>query len=166
MLYILSVTAAASQQPCAELKRAVHRAELESCGHAVASPPEPLTGLPIAIPVEIAVPLPQRHLCLCIGAGLLAGVMTASLWEMALKVSIGRLQVDLAELERLIPHQGFRWLPIRNAHRLVLGNLESDGNHRDPLERLLVCPSRTEPMLLLTADRQLQRYGNTVNVIG
>jgi len=92
-------------------------------------------------------------------------VSQASLWEMAIKVSIGRLQVDLAELERLIPLQGFRWLPIRNAHLLAVGNLESGGDHRDPFDRLLVCQSRTEPMLLLTADRQLQRYGNTVNVI-
>jgi PIN domain nuclease of toxin-antitoxin system len=146
--------------------RVVHRVELESCGHAVASPPEPLTGLPIAIPIEIAVPLPQQHLCLCIGAGLLAGVTTASLWEMAIKMSIGRLLVDLPELERLIPLQGVRWLPIRNAHLLAVGSLESDGDHRDPFDRLLVCQSRTEPMLLLTADLQLQRYGNTVNVIG
>jgi hypothetical protein len=29
-----------------------------------------------------------------------------------------------------------------------------------------VCQSRTEPMLLLTADRQLRAYGTTVNVIG
>ena len=32
--------------------------------------------------------------------------------------------------------------------------------------RLLVCQSRTEPMLLLTADRQLGRYGTTVNLVG
>lgn len=92
-------------------------------------------------------------------------VSQASLWEMAFKVSISRLQVDLTELERLIPHQGFRWLPIRNAHLLAVGSLEADGEHRDPFDRLLVCQSRTEPMLLLTADRQLQRYGNTVTVI-
>ena len=41
-------------------------------------------------------------------------VSQASLWEMAIKASIGRLQVDLPELERLVPLQGFRWLPIRN----------------------------------------------------
>ena len=93
-------------------------------------------------------------------------VSQASLWEMAIKVSIGRLQVDLSELERLIPQQGFRWLPIRNGHLLAVGSLEADGEHRDPFDRLLVCQSRTEPMLLLTADRQLQRYGNTVTVIG
>ena len=93
-------------------------------------------------------------------------VSQASLWEMAIKVSIGRLQVDLPELERQVPLQGFRWLPIRNAHLLAVAELEADGDHRDPFDRLLVCQSRTEPMLLLTADCQLRRYGNTVNVIG
>ncbi len=93
-------------------------------------------------------------------------VSQASLWEMAIKVSIGRLQVDLPELERQVPLQGFRWLPIRNAHLLAVAELEADGDNRDPFDRLLVCQSRTEPMLLLTADRQLGRYGNTVNVVG
>ncbi len=93
-------------------------------------------------------------------------VSQASLWEMAIKVSIGRLQVDLPELERQVPLQGFRWLPIRNAHLLAVAELEADADDRDPIDRLLVCQSRTEPMLLLTADRQLRCYGNTVNVIG
>ena len=92
-------------------------------------------------------------------------VSQASLWEMAIKVSIGRLQVDLAELEHQVPLQGFRWLPIRNTHLLAVAELECDGDHRDPFDRLLVCQSRTEPMLLLTADRQLGRYGNTVTVL-
>jgi hypothetical protein len=47
---------------------------------------------------------------------------------------------------------GFRWLPIRNSHLLAVAELETDGEHRDPFDRLLVCQSRTEPMLLLTAD--------------
>ena len=55
---------------------------------------------------------------------------------------------------------------FRNAHLLAVAELEADGDHRDPFDRLLVCQSRTEPMLLLSADRQLRRYGNTVNVIG
>ena len=92
-------------------------------------------------------------------------VSQASLWEMAIKVSLGRLQVDLAELERQIPLQGFRWLQIHNAHLLTLAKLENDGEHRDPFDRLLVCQSRVEPMLLLSADRQLQRYGTTVQIV-
>jgi len=93
-------------------------------------------------------------------------VSQASLWEMAIKVSIGRLRVDLPELERQVPLQGFRWLPIRTTHLLAVAELESDGDHRDPFDRLLVCQSRTEPMLLLTVDRQLRRYGATVIVLG
>ena len=92
-------------------------------------------------------------------------VSQASLWEMAIKVSIGRLQLDLPELERQVPLQGFRWLPIRNAHVLAVADLETDGVHRDPFDRLLVCQSRVEPMLLLTVDRQLRSYGTTVIVI-
>ena len=93
-------------------------------------------------------------------------VSQASLWEMAIKVSIGRLQVDLPELERQVPLQGFRWLPISNAHLLGVGDLETDGVHRDPFDRLLVCQSRVEPMLLLTVDSQLRSYGATVIVLG
>ena len=93
-------------------------------------------------------------------------VSQASLWEMAIKVSIGRLQVDLPELERQVPLQGFRWLPISNAHVLAVADLETDGVHRDPFDRLLVCQSRVEPMLLLTVDSQLRSYGATVIMLG
>ena len=92
-------------------------------------------------------------------------ISQASLWEMAIKVSIGRLQVDLQELERQVPLQGFRWLPISNVHLLAVADLESDGGHRDPFDRLLVCQSRVEPLLLLTADSQLRHYGTTVLVL-
>ena len=93
-------------------------------------------------------------------------VSQASLWEMAIKASVGRLQVDLPELERQVSLQGFRWLPISNAHLLAVGDLETDGVHRDPFDRLLVCQSRVEPMLLLTVDTQLRSYGATVIVFG
>jgi PIN domain nuclease of toxin-antitoxin system len=93
-------------------------------------------------------------------------VSQASLWEMAIKASIGRLQVDLPELERQVPLQGFRWLPISNAHLLAVGDLETDGVQRDPFDRLLVCQSRVEPMLLLTVDTQLRSYGATVILFG
>ena len=92
-------------------------------------------------------------------------VSQASLWEMAIKCSLGRLRVNLAELELLVPQQGFHWLPISNAHLLAVADLENDGQHRDPFDRLLVCQSRVEPMLLLSVDSQLQRYGSTVIVV-
>jgi PIN domain nuclease of toxin-antitoxin system len=92
-------------------------------------------------------------------------VSQASLWEMAIKCSLGRLRVDLAELERQVPLQGFRWLPIQNAHLLAVAELESGDEHRDPFDRLLVCQSRVEPLLLLSADHQLARYGTIVMLV-
>ena len=93
-------------------------------------------------------------------------VSQASLWEMAIRVSIGHLQVDLPELERQVPLQGFRWLPISNAHLRAVGELETDGVHRAPFDRLLVCQSLVQPMLLLTMNRQLRSHGATVIVLG
>lgn len=93
-----------------------------------------------------------------------ADISQVSLWEMAIKRSHGRLEVDLSALEHQMSDLGFRWLPLRNAHLLAVAELESDGIHHDPFDRLLVCQSRVEPMLFLTADRQLERYGSTVIV--
>jgi PIN domain nuclease of toxin-antitoxin system len=92
-------------------------------------------------------------------------VSQVSLWELAIKCSVGRLEVDLAKLERAIPAQGFRWLPIRNQHLLAVAKLETSPVHRDPFDRLLVAQSRVEPLRLLTADRQLAAYGPTVTVL-
>ncbi|MFM7361788.1 MAG: type II toxin-antitoxin system VapC family toxin [Cyanobium sp.] len=92
-------------------------------------------------------------------------VSQASLWEMAIQCSLGKLRLNLRELEQQVTLQGFQWLPIHNRHLLAVAELEADAEHRDPFDRLLVCQSRIEPMLLLTADRQLARYGATVRAL-
>ncbi|MCP9848808.1 type II toxin-antitoxin system VapC family toxin [Cyanobium sp. Morenito 9A2] len=92
-------------------------------------------------------------------------VSQVSLWELAIKSSLGRLDADLARLEQCIPAQGFRWLPIRNQHLLAVAELETSPLHHDPFDRLLVAQSRCEPLRLLTSDRQLAAYGPTVTVL-
>ncbi len=92
-------------------------------------------------------------------------VSQVSLWELAIKQSLGKVQVPLATLESQVPRQGFQWLSIQNAHLLAVAELESHADHRDPFDRLLVCQSRVEPMQLLTADRSLQRYGAPVRYV-
>ena len=84
---------------------------------------------------------------------------------MAIKTSLGRLSVDLAQVERSIPEQGFRWLSLRNEHLLAVGAMESVVGHRDPFDLLLVAQSRCEPLLLLSVDRQLASYGPTVRLV-
>lgn len=94
-----------------------------------------------------------------------AFISQASLWEIAIKVSLRRLELDVRVLEQAIPAQGFRWLPLANNHLLAVAELEVEPDHRDPFDRLLVAQSRSEPMLLLSADRELERYGATVRII-
>jgi len=52
-----------------------------------------------------------------------------------------------------------------DTHPLAVAELATDGNHLDLFARLLVCQSRTEPMLLLTADRHLRRSGTPKNLV-
>ena len=60
---------------------------------------------------------------------------------------------------------GFEWLDIKNHHLLTVAALPAFDDHKDPFDRLLVAQSQTEPLVLLSADVTLARYGPTVRVI-
>lgn len=92
-------------------------------------------------------------------------ISRASLWEIAIKVSIGRLKMDIAKFSDNIEKHGFVWLDIKNEHLLAVAELPVFDDHRDPFDRLLVAQSQTEPLVLLTADSRLARYGSTVRVV-
>lgn len=92
-------------------------------------------------------------------------VSRVSLWELAIKAGLGRLRIDLPVFAVQVEAMGFTWLPINNAHILKLADLPSFDDHRDPFDRLLVAQSMVEPLLLLTADGKLARYGSTVRAI-
>jgi len=92
-------------------------------------------------------------------------VSKASLWEIVLKASSGKLRADVAKIAREIPAHGFGWLDIATPHILAVGGLPRFDDHKDPFDRLLVAQSLTEPMILLTTDAKLARYGSTVRVL-
>ncbi|SBT08306.1 conserved hypothetical protein [Candidatus Accumulibacter aalborgensis] len=92
-------------------------------------------------------------------------VSRASLWEMAIKLSLGRLRLDLDKFVGNIEAQGFQWLDITNPHLLAVATLPIHDDHKDPFDRLLVAQSLTEPLILLTADAKLARYGATVRMV-
>lgn len=92
-------------------------------------------------------------------------VSRASLWEIAIKVSIGRLKMDIAKFSDNIEKHGFVWLDIKNEHLLAVASLPVFDDHRDPFDRLLVAQSQTEPLVLLTVDSKLACYGSTVRVV-
>ncbi len=50
-------------------------------------------------------------------------VSRCSLWEMAVKVNLGRLKIDLGRFLQRIELTGFRWLGIESDHILAYASL-------------------------------------------
>jgi len=92
-------------------------------------------------------------------------VSKASLWEVAIKMSIGKLRLDIEKFANNVEKTGFEWLNIRKTHLITVAGLPLFEDHKDPFDRLLVAQSQSEPLLLLTADQRLARYGEMVKVL-
>jgi PIN domain nuclease of toxin-antitoxin system len=90
---------------------------------------------------------------------------TATLWEVAIKTSLGRpgFSVDPLKLHRALLAEGFTELPILAPHVARVASLP--WVHRDPFDRLLVAQAIVERLTLLTADTTLKRYGRFVSVV-
>lgn len=87
-------------------------------------------------------------------------VSAASLWEVAIKVRLGKLEADPDELVEAIEASGFQELPVRAVHAAGVARLPM--HHHDPFDRLLIAQALAEPLKLLTADAMLGRYTDLV----
>lgn len=92
-------------------------------------------------------------------------ISRVSLWELTIKAGLGKLRIDLPIFVEQVERMGFTWLPIDNSHILQVAQLPIFADHKDPFDRLLVAQSLSEPLILLTADTKLARYGSTVRVV-
>jgi PIN domain nuclease of toxin-antitoxin system len=83
----------------------------------------------------------------------------ASVWEIAVKHSIGRLRVPIPAAEYvadLRERHGIASLPISEGEALYLPQLPK--LHRDPFDRMLACQAVGNGMAVLTPDPLLRRY--------
>jgi PIN domain nuclease of toxin-antitoxin system len=87
----------------------------------------------------------------------------ASLWEISIKVSIGKLSVDVDALTESLLSAGLVELPVSIEHAKALKTLPPV--HRDPFDRMLVAQAMTQPMHLLTVDAALTAYGPWVKLV-
>jgi len=89
----------------------------------------------------------------------------ASIWEIAIKLQIGRLTLPVApeEIVGAAVRMGFDELPVTAAHAAGVRQLPL--HHRDPFDRLLVAQAIHEPARFLTADAMLSRYSDLVEVV-
>lgn len=89
------------------------------------------------------------------------------IWETAVKRGLGRYAADFPfspeQVRAELSLGGASWLPIEDRHLFMLATLPPI--HRDPFDRLLVAQALSEPMRLLTHDRQLAAYSDTVIVV-
>lgn len=92
-------------------------------------------------------------------------VSSASIWEIAIKKSLGKLELDneIGELVEAIRASGFHELPITTKHAETVYGLAPI--HRDPFDRLLIAQAICEPLIFLTADKQLQSYSDLVEIV-
>jgi PIN domain nuclease of toxin-antitoxin system len=90
-------------------------------------------------------------------------VSAASIWELAIKARIGRLEGNPKEFVTAIKQIGFKELAISARHAATVYELPF--HHRDPFDRLLIAQALSEPLRLLTADKMLTQYSDLVITI-
>jgi PIN domain nuclease of toxin-antitoxin system len=83
----------------------------------------------------------------------------ASLWEMAIKVSLGKLKFE-QPFDVFIPQQlamnGIGILTLSIEHTAAIAILPF--HHRDPFDRLIAVQARLEKMRLISADSAFDAY--------
>lgn len=84
-------------------------------------------------------------------------VSAASVWEVAIKAALRRIDIELDDLEEAILKSGFEPFPIAVQHAVRVGRLP--GIHRDPFDRMLVAQASIEELRLVTHDRVFEHYG-------
>ena len=90
-------------------------------------------------------------------------VSAASIWEVAIKAQLGKIEADPQALTNAIAASGFLELGVRAAHAAGIARLAP--HHSDPFDRLLVAQALAEPLRHLTADAALVPYGDIVLLV-
>jgi PIN domain nuclease of toxin-antitoxin system len=83
-------------------------------------------------------------------------VSSASAWEVAIKVALGKLRIP-APLEEAVADSGFDALPITFGHAAAVTGLAS--HHADPFDRMLIAQALVEGLTIVTHDRRFAPYG-------
>lgn len=90
-------------------------------------------------------------------------VSAASIWEIAIKSTIGKIKANPNSVLNELPIAGFDLLAIDGIH--AARTFELGGIHKDPFDRMLVAQAMCESMILLTNDDMLAGYGPVVRLI-
>lgn len=87
-------------------------------------------------------------------------VSAAAAWEIATKVSVGKLRLpaDTTDyLQSRFEAFDFKHLPITYEHALATRHLPM--HHRDPFDRILIAQALLEGLTIVTGEKLFQQYG-------
>jgi len=82
-------------------------------------------------------------------------VSAASIWEISIKRSLGKLRVP-GDVPTEVDAASFVRLPISFEHAVEVAALPD--LHADPFDRMLIAQARTDRLTLMTDDAVMQRY--------
>ena len=86
-------------------------------------------------------------------------VSVVSLWEITIKIQIGKLTVPGADIAFILQNlDGFRIriLPVTSEHLRTFQVLPR--LHKDPFDRMIIAQAQAEGIPLVTADRDIRQY--------
>jgi PIN domain nuclease of toxin-antitoxin system len=83
-------------------------------------------------------------------------VSIASLWEMAVKLSVGKLSLPANYMDG-VDHIGAELLPITVPHLMQVQSLPL--HHRDPFDRMMIAQTLKESLTIVTRERAFRAYG-------
>ncbi|PPQ27563.1 type II toxin-antitoxin system VapC family toxin [Rhodopila globiformis] len=89
-------------------------------------------------------------------------VSVVSIWEILVKIRVGKLEADLGDIAVACERQGFLSVPITPEHLRRLSTLPV--LHPDPFDHLLIAQAITEDATFVTGNRVAERY--PVQVVG
>ena len=103
--------------------------------------------------------LSPRALALCQDQANTVFLSVASVWEMQIKLQLGKLKLNLP-LAEVVESQrqtnNVEVLPVTLTHVLALESLPA--HHKDPFDRLLIAQAKVEEAVLVSGDPIFAKY--------
>jgi len=92
-------------------------------------------------------------------------ISAATIWEISIKHGLGRCNMPISggEAAEYFAMAGYMTLDISTQHAVFVESLPP--HHADPFDRMLIAQALSEPMRLLTHDKQLAVYSDTVILV-
>ncbi len=90
-------------------------------------------------------------------------VSHVSLWEIQIKMMAGKLNADMENILQQLPENDFQQLPTHANHILALASLLP--HHQDPFDRMLIAQAISEPLHLVTHDKNVSLYSESILLV-